>query len=152
MIQRKQTLFLLFSAIATAVLIYSDIVEFVGQQASFVLKYNGIFAISPINLVQSAYPLTILVLGSTFVSAVTLLLFKKRPLQLRLCGANIALLLGIAVVIFYFSRLGQQSLQALVVYKWVVVLPFVALVLNVLAFMAIAKDEALVRSVKRLRD
>jgi len=151
MIQRKQSFYLLIAAAAVAIFTMFDLMEFINVEASYVLKYSGIFAASPAAKVFTTYPLVILVFASLLLTITTVFIFKNRSLQLRFCGINIALLIGIIVFSFYFGHVGKKSLEAIVVYKWTLALPLWAIVMQILAFLAIAKDEALVRSINRIR-
>ncbi|MFT3739142.1 MAG: DUF4293 domain-containing protein [Breznakibacter sp.] len=151
MIQRKQSLFLLMAAISTAWLTIGSMAEYVNAEMSYVLKYLGIYPVTATVPVLGTYPLAISIIASTLLSVTTIFLFKKRQFQIRLCGVNLALIAGIIVFIFYFGRVGHKSLNAMVVYNWSSVLPFMALVMIVLAMISISKDEALVRSINRLR-
>lgn len=151
MIQRKQSLFLLVAAFCTSWLAIGNMAEFVSTETTYMLKYMGIYPVDSAKAVLLTYPLAILVVSSTLLSVVTIFLFKKRQLQIRLSGINLALTAGIAAFIFYFGYVGKKSLSAVVVYNWSAVLPFVALVMIVLAMIAILKDEALIKSINRIR-
>ena len=70
---------------------------------------------------------------------------------MRICGINIALQLGITGSIFYLGHVGSKNLEAAVSYNYVVVFPLIAIVLTILAMIAIGKDEALIRSLNRIR-
>jgi uncharacterized membrane protein len=154
MIQRKQTLYLLIAALLTGVLFVMPLARFVGAEGSFLLNMRGIWIQMGVNeqsLALTTYPLMILVILSTLVSLTAVGLYKKRLLQIRLCGINLALQAGLTGFIFYYGQTTAKVLKATVSYEWGVVFPLIALVLTILAFIAIGKDEALVRSVNRIR-
>ena len=154
MIQRKQTIYLLIAALLTGVLFFMPFARFAGAEGSFLLTVKGIWIqMGPgeKSLEVSTYPLMILVSLSTLVSLMAVGLYKKRLLQIRLCGINLALQAGLSGFIFYYGQTTAKILSAAVSYEWVVVFPLIALVLTILAFIAIGKDEALVRSVNRIR-
>ncbi len=75
--------------------------------------------------------------------------YKKRILQIRILVFTIILLLGLFGVIFYFAYAGFEGVR--VAFKIPVVFPVVAIILDYLAIRAIGKDEALVRSLNRIR-
>lgn len=151
MIQRKQTLYLLLSAVLIAMMAFFNLAEFVAASASYAFSYKGVYSLAPVALVQETDILGVLVMASVITALVTVFFYKKRPMQMRLCVANIAFMAGMVAFAFYNINAVQKSLNALVVYHWVLVMPFIAIVLQVLAFIAISKDEALVRSVNRIR-
>ena len=76
-------------------------------------------------------------------------LYKKRILQIRILVFSMVLLLGLFGLFFYFAYAGFTG--AKVAFKIPVVFPIVAVILDYLAIRAIGKDEALVRSLNRIR-
>lgn len=97
--------------------------------------------------------LVALVMGGALV---TIFLFRKRGVQVRLCFVLAVLLLGIeGFVALYIYKL-KEGLEAMggpfaIRYSLADVLPIVALVFVFLAFRGISKDIALVRSLDRIR-
>lgn len=72
-------------------------------------------------------------------------------LQIRLSVINIVLLLGLEGLMFYYVSVIKNELEGNVSYNVLIVFPVVSAILVYLALRAIAKDEALVRSLNRLR-
>lgn len=154
MVQRIQTLFLL----AVAGLIGSF---FVAPYASFMVDstpsayYLDAFGLNMgegasgnISHIWAAFILIVLVL---LVDVVTVFLYKKRVVQIRLCILNIVMLLGLQGMIWYIADYQQECLNASIQYGLVFIFPLIAAILTFLALRAIARDEALVRSLDRLR-
>jgi hypothetical protein len=96
-----------------------------------------------------------MLLLTAIVPLVTLFLFKKRLLQIRLCAVNIVLLLGtlIFIAIYYYlgSRFFAEFSYEVRGFKIAAIFPLLSLVLTYLAARAIFKDEMLVRSLDRIR-
>lgn len=92
------------------------------------------------------------VLGAA-VSLATIFLYKNRPLQARLAGVSaIAGVLLLALVAFTAkSTFDQAPAGSSIHFTAGLALPVLALAFNWLATRAIRKDEALVRSMDRLR-
>ncbi|MBN2743803.1 DUF4293 domain-containing protein [Breznakibacter xylanolyticus] len=153
MIQRKQTIYLFISAILTGVLLMSRYADFASPTGNFYLDFRGIWQHTgeTSTLEIGAYPLMILVSLSTLMSLVTIFLFKNRPLQIRLCGMNAVLMAGITGFIFYYGHTAAKALEAVVSYGWTVVFPIIGIVMTILALIAIGKDEALIRTMNRIR-
>ena len=155
MIQRKQSIYLLIASLLTGVLLITHVADFISKEANYILNFKGIYIIENGNVqsdaIFAAYPLMLLIPLSTLISIVTILLFRKRILQIRLCGINVALQAGITASIFYLGYAGAKNLEAVVSYQYVVVFPLIALILTILAIISIGKDEALVRSLNRIR-
>ncbi|MDA7808336.1 DUF4293 domain-containing protein [Flavobacteriaceae bacterium] len=125
MIQRIQTLYLLIVFLMTTVLLYYS---HQWEQASSMFDYK-VFLLSPI--------LTLL----------TIVLFKKRTIQVILSVLLIAIqLIIVAYYVYYLMEETRFELS-----YFAVVISLVSICLLFLARRAILKDEALVRSVDRIR-
>ncbi len=79
------------------------------------------------------------------ISFLALFMFKKRKTQMRLC--RLVVLFSIILYIMWSSEwyYGQWHLC------WLAVIPLCLIVLHILAYVGINKDEKLIRSVDRLR-
>jgi len=151
MIQRIQSLYLLLS---TALLIAVLFIPFGVFQTSYGACEYTAFSIAGI-AGKSALPLwslPLLTLLSSVLAFITIFLYKKRDLQIRLCLINsllIAILSMAAAAILYMVK----SDMFLAEFKIGVgfLLPIVALLLNFMAMKAIKKDEKLVKSWDRIR-
>jgi len=85
----------------------------------------------------------------TFVlSFVAIFLYKKRPLQLKMCTGIWILQILFYVTVFFALR---STRETDVVWQWTVAFPLIVCILDILAIRAIKKDEKLVRSLDRLR-
>ena len=99
--------------------------------------YAGLAAIAPI------------------ISLVSIFMFKKRILQMRLNSFNIILMLfqiiSMVAYFFYFksNTVAEDVLPTHILLPFA--LPIINIILTYLAIRAIGKDEALVRSLDRLR-
>lgn len=149
MIQRIQSLYLLLSALLTGSMFFLPLAELVSDDAKFTLLYRGLETGGELNTPTLA--LAILVTVATIVSLITILLYKKRMLQIRLCGLNMGLLLGTTGMIYFLGSQTAQELSAEISYKIPMVFPIVALILTFLAIRSIGKDEALIKSMNRIR-
>ncbi len=149
MIQRIQTLYLLFSGMISAFSVY------LFRNSAIISKPVEGYKPNLIDMIFNSpnfYLATIIGLGLTILlSLITIFLFKKRPLQLKLGKLNIlinVLLLGILV--YHLPTLSGEisiSKKGIEVFGSV----FGSLLFLFLANRAIKKDENLVKSVDRLR-
>ena len=154
MIQRIQSLYLLFAAALMALTLCLPI-------AMFTVASGEVFTLSAFSLSsalqsQSTLWMGILLSLAAVLPLVTIFLFKNRMLQVRLCAVEIVVLLGcIAFMAIYFWLSGANALEAAVVehrqFGWAAIMPIVALVFVSLAARATFKDEVLVRSLDRIR-
>lgn len=149
MIQRIQSVYLLIVAILSVIVISSSLGSFIGAD-------NSITEFTNLSLVAQdgtedyrPWALFAIQMISAIISLITIFLYKKRMLQIRLILFNIILTIGyyVAFVTFIFMLKGDATF----VPSWIVCLPFIAIVLDWLAIRAIGKDEMLVKAYERLR-
>ncbi len=141
MIQRIQSVFLLIATVILVFVATFPFAEFVRatDQVIFELGFMGLTSDNiNVEVEFSTLPLTILIALSLLITFVTSVL-------------NIVLLLGLEGLMFYYIKASQSVLNADVSYKLFFVFPLVAAILVFLALRGIARDEALIRSLDRLR-
>lgn len=154
MIQRIQSIYLLLSALLTSTVLFIKLADFTNATSKFILEDTGIYQVmenTEKQLILGTYPIILLAILTTFLSLVILFFFKRRILQIRLSGINIAFQLGLTGMILYLGQSGAKNLDAVVSYHYVIVFPLIAMVLTILAIISIGKDEALIRSLNRIR-
>jgi hypothetical protein len=153
MIQRIQTVYLFIALILGASMLFTYQVSFTAETTSYILNYKGIISSGDLGgtIALSTVALTILLFLTPLVSLVTISLYKKRLIQIRLCAANIGLLIGATGLIYYFGSVGAKELMAVPNYQISMIFPLIGAILTFMALRAIGKDEALVRSMDRIR-
>lgn len=149
MIQRIQSLFLLLASGAYGSQFAVPYLQTPADNSARTVPALTDGALTP---VDNPGLLGLTVLGAA-VSLVAIFLFKNRSLQARLSGVSliVGVLLLILAGITIKSTLDQAPQGSSVHFAAGLALPLVALILNWLATRAIRKDEALVRSMDRLR-
>ena len=85
------------------------------------------------------------------MALVTIFLFKKRFLQIRLSIVNIVLLGGYYALLFIYLWQAGVQLDAKWYLKIVTAFPLVSIVLTFMSLRAIGRDEALIKSLNRIR-
>lgn len=153
MIQRIQTLYLLAVTAFMAISLFAPIATFTIGDVEFTLRA---FSLSGGGESQSTLWMGILLVLATVVPFVSIFLFKRRQLQVRLCGAEMVLLLGsLAFVAIYFWLSSSNVFEGSVIghkqFGWGALMPLLSLPFTYLAGRAIFKDEILVRSLDRIR-
>jgi hypothetical protein len=153
MIQRIQTIYLALSGILTSLLFYIKLVTFAAPDGIFTMYYNGIFKGEPDagDIYMNVTAFTILLATSVLAGIITIFLYRKRILQIRIAGLNIGLQLGLAALIYFFARTAGNELNADYTIPFSIAIPLVSVVLLLMAIKAIGKDEALIRSMDRIR-
>ncbi|MBI5219932.1 MAG: DUF4293 domain-containing protein [Bacteroidia bacterium] len=149
MIQRIQTLFLLLAALAFVLLFFTPLASLRVNSQDYVFTTSGIRSVAPVtNLGISTIPLLALHMILTAICLVTIFLYKKRPLQVKMCFLGLVLSLGLMALIF-FHIISVQTNE--IKYSWPLILPPLAIGFILLAYRGIRKDEKLVRSLDRIR-
>ena len=154
MIQRIQTLYLVVITSLMAITLFAPIATF--TVATGDVYTLSAFELSNGQLSQSTIWMGILLVLATVLPLVTIFLFKNRQLQLRLCGAEVVLLIGAIVFVgIYYWLSGANALENVGVehrsFGWAAIMPLLSLVMVFLAARSIFKDEVLVRSLDRIR-
>lgn len=147
MIQRIQTAYLVVAGTLVASLFNLKLADLSvnGELYTFIAK--GIFNNGEI--VFDGLPILIFIGIIALLHIVIIFMYKKRIRQIRMTVFTIILLLGLFGMFFYFAYASFKG--ASVAFKIPVVFPLVAIVLDYLAIRGIGKDEALVRSMDRIR-
>ena len=148
MIQRIQTVFLLLAVLFLTLQAFTPIV------LSGSPEPDGVFQDG--RLMVSEYKVSLALLAAAILlSFITILLFKKRKLQKNLVILSSALIIACHLAgYFHFFPPGSPStstLQAGLRPAIGAALPMVGLILLVLAYRFIDKDEKIVKSMDRLR-
>ncbi len=162
MIQRLQTLYLLIVFILCIVSLFSTIAGFNagGEEVATFTNFSFYALKEPFTTVETSGPwaLGVIQIVVAILSLVTIIMFTKRVKQMRLTVFNIILLIGYCITYAFFAWLYQQKLNE-VQSQWDVdfqlkltaIYPLVSVILCILAFRGIRKDEKLVRSLERIR-
>lgn len=155
MIQRRQSLYLLIVVVLMTLTMTLPLGKFLAGDTELVFSALSI-AETGVGEVMGNLPLAILGLLATLVPFITIFLFKRRMIQIRLCFSQFVLLIGIQGFIVWYllhakSLLLERFENITVAYGIPAIFPLLSLVFVWLALRGIMKDEALVRSMNRIR-
>lgn len=153
MIQRIQTLYLLIATALMAVTIFTPMAQFFDGTQEYTLTAFALKDAAGVTAQPTIYMGILLALAGV-LPFIVIFLFKNRQLQIRLCAAEIVLLVGSLVVMgiyYYLSARLFDSVNGLGNLKLGVIMPLLSIVFVVLATRAIFRDEVLVRSLDRIR-
>ena len=158
MLQRIQSLYLAIVAIAAILLFFFPLANYFHElRGNYKFFIYGIRSMDPDpKVLFGAYftiPLIFMAVASFIFSVSTILLFRNRPLQIRLCAFNMLTNIVLIMVIFFFYATKIQTMtQIEPEYNYTgMALPLVSLLFLILANRSIRNDEALVKSADRLR-
>lgn len=152
MIQRIQSLYLVIIAGLMISALFLPLAYFWSGKIEYQLYAFSLK--SAVETVGTPY-LGLLLLLTAVLPVVTLFLYKKRLLQIRLCAVNMVLLIGAIIFIAIYYYLSARMFSNVEFthrgFRLAVIFPLLSLILNYLAIRAIFKDEMLVRSLDRIR-
>ena len=147
MIQRIQTVYLLIAGLLTASLYKLNFAELVVNNDFHVFNAQGI--LKGDSLVFDGLPVMIFIGLIALLHFAAIFMYKKRIRQIRVVVFTILLLLGLVGLFFYFIYAGFDTPK--VAFKIPMAFPLIAVILDYLAIRGIGKDEALIRSLDRIR-
>ena len=155
MIQRIQTVYLLIIVILSSLTLFLPMVSFMPKdidlQPLYELKQMNLVGTGDVYSNLTTWTLFVLTLCIPIVALITIFLYKKRTLQISLTVANMILMVGYYVLLAIAIWSISDRLNADWHLYFTVIFPLINIILAYLALRGIAKDEALVRSLDRLR-
>jgi len=155
MIQRIQTVYLCIVAGLFLALFFLPFALMQSGEALYSFQVAGLFTTtaSP-ELVYPTWALMIIAAIIVLLSFLCIFMYKKRILQMRMCVYNILLMIGFCVLAaFFISQINESPdfPNLKINFRIAASFPFIAMILSYLAIRNIGADEALVRSLERLR-
>jgi len=152
MIQRIQSVYLLVATILLGSVFVYPFAELLSSDGQcFIFSFNGLSIDNEEGMYLLTIPPIILLAITTLLPFVSIFLYKKRVIQMRMNSLNIFLIIGYMGLNYYYIQNFSKQLNGVVSYEITSIFPFVAAVLTYLAIRAIGKDEALIRSMDRIR-
>ena len=154
MIQRIQTFYLFLIAALIGVMFFAPLAWFAGEVGMFELHAFALETADGETLHHTIY-LGILLVAACLLPLITIFLYRRRMLQIRLCCVEMVLLLGCVVMEGAYYYLGRRVVSVLAFhtqgFKPAIALPIVCLLFAYLAAKAIFRDELLIRESDRIR-
>lgn len=153
MIQRVQSLYLLLSAIFMGLVFLFPFVEFIDASSKvYELNFLQFKSLEEnVTITYNVYPIAFFVGLSVLLSIVTIFIFKKRLLQMRFSMFNIIILIAILALVAFYTFKFKNDFNAAIAFGISSVFPIISIILILMAFRGIKKDEKLIRSVDRIR-
>ncbi len=157
MIQRIQSVFLALIFVVGMLLFIAPILSFTSYENSFVMN-----AYHTINSVDNTVVSKNIGIGAmqglvALLALVSVFLYKKRQLQIKLCKLNILMVaIQIAAIVLYID-VAKETISpnapndVLIGIKYGAIFPILSLIFLYLSIRFIKKDEDLIRSADRLR-
>lgn len=155
MIQRIQTVYLLAIVILSVILLFSPIADLINKTNNliYLVDFKRILLVkSTGNILESnIWWLTTITAIVPIFALITIFSYKNRIKQIRLSVINMLFMICFYIVLFVYLWSACSRLQTDWHLRLVAVFPLINLILNYLAIGSIGKDEALVKSLNRIR-
>ncbi len=147
MIQRIQSVYLLVSAILIGLLFVLPFAEIAKDGAIYLFNYKGITLDG--TLTENGTAISLLIGIILTLHGFAILGYKNRIRQIRIIVFTILIMFGLFGMFFFFIY--NSFSDADINFKISMVFPLVAIIFDYLAIRGIGKDEALIRSLDRIR-
>jgi hypothetical protein len=147
MIQRIQTLYLLISVILIGLLFVLPFAEIAKDGAIYLFNFKGISLDGGLKMNGIVIPVLLSIILALHIFAISD--FKKRVRQMQIIVYAVVLSVVLMGSIFYFTLYSLSGSQFS--FKIGFFFPSIVTILDWLAIRAIKKDEALIRSIDRIR-
>lgn len=161
MIQRIQTIYLFLSAVLLSLMFFFPIAEIKGDNVLYEFSSFGLLELdnssaesdSKLAEHQPAIPVHLLIAVIIMLLALSLMLFKKRGVQLKLNRLIFLLTIGLIVYLYYETDKMTDliAVNGLPGYQAAIYFAVATLPLLFLANRGIKKDEDLIKSLDRIR-
>lgn len=162
MIQRKQSLYLFLVTILCALPLIFPLANFaleVPLEASSIGNSDGgVYTVWGLAFEHgepaTAYYHGILAILATLLPALSIFLYKKRELQMRLCVVEGIFILGLIgfEIIGYYKLVSALAMSPYVIdFSYVAVAPLLAIFFVVMAYKGVLRDIVLLRNADRIR-
>ena len=149
MIQRIQSVYLLVVTILMIICMCNPVGSIIASTNEISEFGNLCITLPDGSKDYAPWALFAILMVVAILSFVTIFLFKKRMLQIRLTIFSSIMLVGYYLALVALALMLAEGTSFTP--SWIICLPFVAIVLNWLAIRGIGADEALVKAYDRLR-
>ena len=150
MIQRIQSIFLGIAALFLLSTVFLPVADMIRDGQTMGIMLSGLVDEETGLFEQNLWQPTLCFL-SAFLAIATIFMYTDRDRQMRITKLNLVLALILSITTPLMARMEILKDTDLVVFKFPVVFPAVAVILLYLALRAIKKDDDLVKSADRLR-
>jgi glucan phosphoethanolaminetransferase (alkaline phosphatase superfamily) len=155
MIQRKQSVYLFLIAVLSLLFFSGSIVNFINESGSvYKITFDNIIKGTEgqgLEIIQKLLPLMVLIILIPIISLITLFIFKNRKIQLKLTIFLMILCTLLVIALIHGSIITISKFGASLTPGFKMILPLIMLILSILAYRGIKKDDQLVKSYDRLR-
>jgi cytochrome bd-type quinol oxidase subunit 2 len=155
MIQRIQSFYLSLITLLTLLFFRGGFLNFANKAGEVIkVTFTGIFresAGNSLELIENLIPFSVLIVLIPVISLLTIFFFKNRKIQLRFSLFLIILAATLIIALIHVSFSIISKFEAKINPGFKMILPVLILILSILAYRGIKKDDQLVKSYDRLR-
>ena len=155
MIQRKQTLFLLFAVIAIAICLFLPIASIAAKtMGGDTMVYNlGVVGEAGMQISTTCVPLFLLLAVSAIIALVNIFLYKNLKLQKSLCSHAMlfAGLWYVDYIVMFMGLIPVPEAEGTMKFQFAACLPLVAIIFEWMAMKGVNDDIKLLRAADRIR-
>jgi hypothetical protein len=151
MIQRIQSVFLFVSLCFLAPMFFMPSASLISNGGEiYTFNLTGFSQTGQEETVHVSRQISLMLFGILIcvLNFITIFMYRRRVLQLRLCIYNIILIIGLLGVMLYVIHVTPKDT---VHFSLPIVFPVVSGILHYLAFRGIRRDELMVQALNRLR-
>lgn len=153
MLQRIQSVYLFLCAAALSIALFTKVWSAASNESLMIDAFTSNVSVAGTLTTKNIWYVGLTIVVSILLSFYTISQFKNRILQVKLINFNNLLLCAVVGLYYWEISQAKKVLTGEYADNWGVafIVPLIGLVLNILAIRSIKKDEALVKSVDRLR-
>jgi len=155
MIQRTQSVYLFFITLLSLIFIRGSFLNFADKTGAVIkVTFNGIVRVNvghSQEVIEKLLPLSVLIILIPAISLITIFIFKNRKIQLWFSLFLIILAAGFVIASIHVSFNIVSKFEARIIPGFKMILPILILIISILAYRGIKKDDQLVKSYDRLR-
>ncbi|MCD6332279.1 MAG: DUF4293 domain-containing protein [Bacteroidales bacterium] len=152
MIQRTQTIYLFLAFISALLIFFFPLLSFTQPDGHmWTLLDNGILTDTQKDPELRTVSLQILIGLVTLLPLISIFLYRKRHIQMRLTIYCMILLIGLLGMLALYGWKLSISLDATVHIRFITIMPLIAFIFNLLAFRGIRRDDLLIKGLNRIR-
>lgn len=155
MIQRIQSLYLFITVLLSLLFFKGSVFNFIDKSGKVIkLMYEGTLNDTTgqsFAHLEMSWSLPAILILIPLLSLVTLLIYKKRKIQLLLSLAVVILSAGLIIALSGYSCFIIIKYNSDIIPGFKMALPVLMLILTILAYRGILKDDRLIQSYDRLR-
>ena len=151
MIQRIQTIYLFMSGVVMSFLFFHHLASIESSDQSAEFWLSGVKESGTGDFILQSWPLMVLAIIIILIYLITIFLYKKRELQMRLVVYAIILIFGFVGVGAFYGIQGANLIDGKITMEYFSVMPVIAVIFSIMAWRGIRRDYLMLKAVDRIR-